>query len=96
MLTPEQQEQLRQAKLARAYRDLLGALPVPGAPDTRSPAQIMVMADLEAAGYFRMNCFPVDKTGAMDPLAGAWRDGRRSLLLYIKSNVEFEPKLELG
>ena len=95
-LTLEQAAQIQELKVAKAYRDVFGAPPSVGAPDNRSEAQKLVWKDLEIAGYFRMNAFLSDKNGALCPLRGAFADGRRSLFLYILSNVSFEPKLEVS
>lgn len=88
-LTPRQIEQIRQERIMKAYRDLFGT-----DPNTRSVIQQTVWEDLKLAGYADQTEWIPDKTGALCPIRAALAGGRRSLFLYIQSNVEFAPGLE--
>lgn len=82
-LTPEQREMLRQQRVMNAYRELFGAN-----PDARSPIQKLVMDDLAEQGYLSKPVFVPDrKTGVLCPLRAAYADGRRSIALYVASNI---------
>lgn len=85
-LPPAAIAQMRQEKLMRAYRDLFGDNQA-----TRSEAQILVWEDLQKVGYARQTVFIPDRNGAVCPMRAAFADGRRSVLLYIESNVSFVP-----
>lgn len=88
-----QADDMRAEKLARQYRDLFGKVPGPGESDARSEAQIAVWADLAKAGYDDQPTF-VLVNGALCPLRAAKTDGRRSLWLYIKSQVNLVPQIK--
>lgn len=78
----------------RCYRDLFGTPPAPGAPETRSEAQILVWQDLEIAGYAKRPVFVPDRQGNLCSMRASIADGRRSLFLYIESNVNFTAQLQ--
>lgn len=87
-------DQAKIAKLAAQYRSLFGVPPGPGAPDTRTEAQIAVWRDLEIAGYAKRPVFMADRAGALCGMRAAFADGRRSIFLYIESNVTFDPVVD--
>lgn len=91
-MSPDAREELRILQLESAYREVFGNQPEPGAPERRTLAQRLVWADLEVAGYFRRPAFVPDKDGAICMTRGAIAEGRRSLFLYIQSNVLSQPK----
>lgn len=88
-LKPDKIEVLRQSRVMKAYRDLFG-----DDEKTRSDMQRIVWEDLRVAGYIHQPVFSPDKNGTFDPLSAAFRDGRRSIALYIAANVAFAPSLE--
>lgn len=94
-LTQAQKDIIAQEKLMAAYRDMFG-----GDPASRTPNQQLVMADLEVAGYFKrpthvpIPAFVGDRIGAVCPVRSSIAEGRRSLFLYILSNIEFSQKLQ--
>jgi hypothetical protein len=88
-LPPHVAAKLKQEKLMRAYRDLFGANEA-----ARSETQILVWEDLRKRGYEDLPTWVADKEGKICPYRAAITDGSRNYWLYIKANVNFQPKLE--
>lgn len=88
-LTAEQLIQIKQEQLMHAYRELFGE-----SEATRSPTQNAVWNDLQIAGYKKKPIFVADKQGALCPMRAAFADGRRSIILYIESNIEFASDIQ--
>lgn len=87
-IDPRIAEQMRQSRVMQAYRDLFGA-----DEKTRTEIQRIVWEDLKVCGYLHEPVFVPDKAGALCPMRAAFADGRRSIFLYIRSNVEFAPNV---
>ena len=81
-------ERQRLAKLAAAYKAMFGA-----DPKARTEMQILVWEDLQIAGYMKALTFQPDRTGALCAMRAAIAEGRRSLVLYIESQVGYDPDL---
>lgn len=84
--------QTRNRQLYLAYARVFGA------PGKRTPAQEMVMADLEMRCGMHKPIFRPDSTGAVCPIRGYLTEGRRTSILEIQdfvrrgSAVEPKPK----
>lgn len=72
-----------------AYRDLFG-----NDPEKRTPIQEIVWNDLQNVGYSKRPVFVPDREGRLCPMRAAFADGRRSVLLYIESNVSFVSEVQ--
>lgn len=94
-IPPRVLEQMQIEKLAAQYRAVFGKPPEAGQPETRSESQIAVWDDLQKAGYAQKPVFVPDRrTGELCPMRAAFADGRRSLYLYIESEVNYSPQIE--
>lgn len=85
-LSPAQKEALKKRRaLSRAYSLVFGAH-----PESRTPAQKAVFADLALIGFDRcpllMNT--QDNNGSIDPLRLASNDGKRTVFLHIQRHLE--------
>lgn len=69
-----------QKRLSLAYARVLGQLPVPGEPDTRTDDQKLVMADMELRGYYNRSTFQV-LDGKACPMRLEAAEGQRMFLL---------------
>lgn len=82
------QERQRLVKLSAAYKAMFGA-----DPKVRTEMQLLVWEDLQIAGYMKALTFQPDRVGALCPMRAAIAEGRRSLVLYIESQLTYDPSL---
>lgn len=88
-LTPAQKIQLREEKLAAAYREMFG-----DDPSKRTSIQELVWADLEARCYYNRPTMIPNTAGDVDRLRTDSAEGARCVFLYIRGNVFFRPEIQ--